>query len=319
MKYYLGIDLGGTNIAAGVVDENYSIVGKSNVKTKPGCAPEQIVADLISAARAAVSDSELLLSDISAIGVGCPGSTDPYNGIVVTATNISFADFPLTEHLKKAFPNTPIYIDNDANAAAYGEMIAGAGRGVENFVAVTLGTGVGAGIIINGKMVVGTNYAAGEIGHSTIDMNGISCSCGRRGYCEVYASVTALIGQTRSAMVKDKDSIMWKLCDGDLEKVNGRTSFDAMRAGDKTAAGVVDKYCEYVACGIVDVINFLQPDVLCIGGGISKEGDTLLDPVKEYAKRFRYSQNEKKQTEIKAAELGNDAGIIGAAFLFRLY
>ncbi len=268
MKYYLGVDLGGTNIAAGVVDEEYKVISKSNLKTKQGCEPMQIVADIIEAARLAVAEAHLKMSYISAMGVGCPGSTDPYGGIVVTATNISFADFPLAEHLKREFTNMPIYLDNDANAAAYGEVLAGAGRGVDSFVAVTLGTGVGAGIIVGGKMVVGTNFAAGEIGHKVIDINGIPCPCGRRGCYEVYASVTALIRQTREAMEKNRDSLMWELCGGELQDVNGRTSFDAMRAGDKTAAEVVNKYCEYVACGVTDVINLLQPDVLCIGGGI---------------------------------------------------
>ncbi len=319
MKYTLGIDLGGTNIAVGVVDDTYAIIGRGHVAVTPGCAAEQLVADMIKAAHLAIDDAGLTLADIAAIGVGCPGSTDPYKGVVVTATNIAFADFPLTEHLQKAFPGTRIVIDNDANAAAYGEMLAGAGKGVKSFVMVTLGTGIGGGIILDGKMVLGTNYAAGEIGHKVIQMDGVPCPCGRRGCYEVYASVTALIRQTRAAMAADKTTQMWAMCDGDEAKVNGRTAFDAMRAGDKAATAVVERYCAYVACGVTDVINFLQPEVLCIGGGISKEGDTLLDPIKAYVAKNRYSQNETVQTDIRAARLGNDAGIIGAAFLFQLY
>jgi glucokinase len=210
------------------------------------------------------------------------------------------------------------YIENDANAAAYGELLAGAGRGKKNFVAITPGTGVGGGIIIDGKIFSGFNHAGGEVGHTVIVQNGEQCACGRQGCWEAYASATALIRQTKFAMIKDPSSVMWEIA-GTIENVNGLTAFDAMRRGDETAKKVVDQYIEYIAVGLVNMINIFQPEVMCIGGGVSKEGDTLIKPIKSYARLDRYSKNVATQTEIKTAELGNDAGIIGAAFLCNLY
>ncbi len=318
MKYYIGIDLGGTNIAAGVVDENFNIIAKNNVKTGGERSADNIVLDIATAARQSVDKAGLSMADITCVGIGCPGSTDPYNGILMTATNIPFSNYPLSERLSELLGGMTVYTDNDANAAAYGEQLAGAGRGTKNFVVITLGTGVGGGIITDGKMTLGVNCASGEIGHEVIDLHGESCPCGRRGCYEMYASVTALIRQTKKAMQANTESKMWSLVES-IDGVNGKTAFDGMRLGDDVAKEVVEQYCEYVSVGVTNVINLLQPDTVCIGGGISKEGDTLLAPIKAYVEKYRYSQNEKVQTIIKAAELGNDAGIIGAAMLFKLY
>ena len=317
--YYIGIDLGGTNIAAAVVNDEYKILGEGKMKTNAGRPAEEIVADMAKAAKMAVENAGLTLADIKSVGVGSPGSVNPYTGVIATSNNLKFSNTPMREMLTKELGNLPIYLDNDANAAAYGEMIAGAGKGTKNFAAITLGTGVGGGVIVEGKMVVGFNCAGGEIGHIVIMMDGEPCSCGRNGCFESYASATALIRQTKRAMENNKDSKMWELVDGNIENVNGRTAFDGMRAGDETAKAVVDKFCEYLGCGLTNVINIFQPEVLCVGGGISKEGETLLAPVRKYVEHFRYSKNAPAQTEIKTAELGNDAGIIGAAFLYRLY
>lgn len=317
--YYLGIDLGGTNIAAGVVNDDYKIVGEAKIKTNAGRPGEEIVADMAYAAREAVKKAGLTLGDIKCVGVGSPGSVNPYTGVIATANNLRFSNFPMRKLLSEKLDGMPIYMDNDANAAAYGEMIAGAGKGTKNFVAITLGTGVGGGVVVDGKMIVGFNCAGGEIGHTVIVMDGEPCSCGRSGCYEAYASATALVRQTKAAMENNKDSKMWEIVGGDINKVDGRTAFDGMRAGDKTAKAVVDKYCDYVACGLTNVINIFQPEIACIGGGISKEGETLLAPVRRHVEHFRYSKNAPAQTEIKAATLGNDAGIIGAAFLFRMY
>ncbi|MBQ3817540.1 MAG: ROK family protein, partial [Clostridia bacterium] len=210
-------------------------------------------------------------------------------------------------------------IENDANAAAYGEYIAGAGKGTENFVAVTLGTGVGGGVIINGKIYSGSNYAGAELGHTVINMDGEACTCGRKGCWEAYASATALIRQTKQEMIKYPQSVMWDMCEGDINKVSGRTAFDAMRKGDLAGKKVVDDYIKYVAVGISNNINIFQPEVICIGGGVSKEGDTLVIPIREYVSGENYARNVEKKTEIKTAALGNDAGIIGAAYLCNLY
>ncbi|HHW46507.1 MAG TPA: ROK family protein [Clostridiales bacterium] len=316
--YVVGIDLGGTNIAAGVVDENYNIVGRGKIKTRAPRPAEEIADDMIAAVEMAISDAGLTKEDIEWVGVGAPGTINPITGVIGFSNNLQFNNVPFKSLLEERF-NAKFYIENDANAAAFGEFLAGAGRGTKNLVAITLGTGVGGGIIVDGKLIVGSNFAGGELGHVVIQKDGELCTCGRKGCWEAYASATGLIRQTKQAMEKDKNSVMWEICGGDINNVNGRTAFDAMRMGDKTGKEVVDNYIEYLACGIVNVINIFQPDVLCIGGGISKEGETILEPIRKYVEYNVFSKNIDKQTVIKTAELGNDAGIIGAAFLENLY
>lgn len=316
--YHLGIDLGGTNIATGVVDEKYQIVGRGKKKTACPRPAAEICDDMAAAAKMAVEDAGLTMADIATVGVGAPGSINPYTGMIATSNNLQFSNVPMGEMLKERL-GFDIYMENDASAAAYGEFIAGAGVGTKDFIAITLGTGVGGGIIIDGKLFSGANLSGGELGHTVIVVDGAPCTCGRKGCWEAYASATGLINLTRQAMREHPDTVMWKLCEGDIDKVSGRTAYDGMRAGDGTACQVVDSYVKYVACGILNTVNTFQPDVLCIGGGISKEGDTLLNPIKEIVERDRFTKNLEKQTELKIAKLGNDAGIIGAAYIYRLY
>ncbi len=312
--YRIGVDLGGTNIAVGVVDENLKIVGRGKVKTKCPRPAEEIFDDIALAINMAVKDAGISMDEVSTVGVGTPGSVNKATGYIEFANNLGFDQVPAKEMLEARVGKT-VYLDNDANCAALGEAVAGVGKGVGNFVAVTLGTGVGSGIIINGKIVGGVNYAAGEMGHMVICVDGEPCNCGRKGCWEQYSSATALIRQTKAAMLENKDSAMWQLVNGNIDATSGRTSFDAMRLGDKTAAEVVDKYIYYLSVGIVNVINALQPEIICIGGGIGHEGDYLLAPLKKYVDEQRYSIHAQKQTAILPAELGNDAGIFGAALL----
>ena len=316
--YRLGIDLGGTNIAAGVVDEDYKIIGTGKVKTGAHRSNDEIADDMAKAARMAIEDAGIDISEITAMGIGSPGSVIPSKGIVATSNNLKFSNLPLCAMMKERL-GVDFYIENDANAAAYGELLAGAGKGCKNFVAITLGTGVGSGIIIDGKIFSGSNNAGGELGHTVIVVDGEACTCGRKGCWETYASATALIRQTKAEMEANKESIMWKLCDGDINRVNGKTAFDAMRENDESGIKVVKEYLRYIAIGITNVINIFQPEVLCIGGGISKEGDVLTKPITQLVTNERYSKNIEKQTVVKVASLGNDAGIIGAAFLDKLY
>lgn len=312
--YRLGIDLGGTNIATGVVDENFKIIGSGKVKTNAPRPAEEIVDDMVKSALMAVKDANLTIDDIDSIGVGTPGSVVQTTGVVTYSNNLGFYNLPLAEMLEKKL-GKKVYIENDANAATYGEYIAGAGKGAENFVAITLGTGVGGGIIIGGKIYSGSNFAGGELGHTVIQMNGEACTCGRNGCFEAYASATALIRQTKQAMIKFPESKMWEICNRDINSVNGRTAFDGARSGDEAAIGVVNDYINYLSVGISNIINTFQPDVLCVGGGISNEGEYLMAPVRKLVKGENYARNMEKNTEIKAATLGNDAGIIGAAYL----
>lgn len=315
--YRLGIDLGGTNIVAGIVDENYNVISTAKLKTNCPRPAEEIVDDMAKTAYMAIEKAGLKVEDIESMGVGSPGAVDPISGVVGFANNLGFHNVPLAAMLKERM-GVDFYIENDANAAAYGEYIAGAGKGTKNFLAVTLGTGVGGGIIIDGKIYGGTNNSGGELGHAVINMHGRMCSCGRQGCWEVYASATALIRQTKQAMLKYPKSKMWAICGGDIEKVDGRTSFDAMRAGDDVARRVVDDYIKYIGVGISNNINIFQPEVICIGGGVAMEGNTLIDPIIEFVDGENYARNVQK-VEIKTATLGNNAGIIGAAFLCNLY
>lgn len=312
--YRIGVDLGGTNIAVGVIDENLKIIGRGKVKTKCPRPAEEIFDDIALAVNMAVKDAGISMNDVLSVGVGTPGSVNKETGYIEFANNLDFDQVPAKAMLEARIGKT-VYLDNDANCAALGEAVAGVGKGVGNFVAVTLGTGVGSGIIINGKIVGGVNYAAGEMGHMVIVVNGEPCNCGRKGCWEQYSSATALIRQTKAAMLENKDSIMWQLVNGNIDATSGRTSFDAMRLGDKTAAEVVDNYIYYLSVGISNIINALQPEIVCIGGGIGHEGKYLLDPLNKYIDAQRYSIHAQKQTKILSAELGNDAGIFGAALL----
>ena len=287
--YYLGIDLGGTNIAAGVVNENYEIIGRGKMKTNAGRSDDLILDDMAEAARMAVKDAGLELKDIASVGVGSPGSVNPYTGVIATSNNLGFSNLPMGKMLKERL-GFNCYLENDASAAAYGEVIAG-----------------------------GANLAGGELGHTVIVMDGAQCTCGRKGCWEAYASATGLIHLTQASMQSNKNSVMWELAEGKLENVNGRTAFDAMRKNDEAGRAVVELYIRYVACGLINTINTFQPEIICIGGGISKEGDNLLIPIQKIVEAERFSKNLENQTQVKIAKLGNDAGIIGAAFIFRLY
>ena len=311
--YYIGVDLGGTNIATAVINEKFEIIGKGGVSTNCPRPAEEIAKDIAKSIELAVEDAGVSMDEINSVGIGSPGAVNAEEGVIEFAGNLGFDNVPLAKLVEK-YCGKKCFVENDANAAAYGEYIAGAGRGSKNFIAVTLGTGVGGGIIIDGKIFSGWNSFGAELGHTTLIMNGEPCTCGRNGCFEAYASATALIRQTKAAMEKDKASKMWEIA-GSLDNVNGKTAFDGMRAGDETAKKVCDQYIEYVACGIVDIINTFQPEFVCIGGGISKEKDNLRIPIEQYVDKYRFGKTAKKKTAIKIAQLGNDAGIIGAAFL----
>lgn len=314
--YRLGIDLGGTNIVAAVVDEKYKIIAKANCKTAVPRPEEEICDSMAELAVKAVTKAKLTMDDIKDIGIGVPGAVNPETGIIEYSANLFFHNWEIVKMMQERL-NKTVKIENDANAAAYGEFLAGAAKGAKNAVAITLGTGVGAGIIIDGKIYSGSNYAGAEMGHMVIVKDGKKCACGRRGCWEAYASATGLINLTKESIIKERPdfSYMLNLCDGDINKVNGITAFKAMRDGDELGRQVVDTYISFLACGIINAINIFQPDILCIGGGISNEGETLLEPLRDIVKRERYTKHNNKQTLICKCELGNDAGIIGAAFL----
>jgi len=311
--YYIGIDLGGTNIVSSVVNDEYKIIGTSKTATNSPRSAEEIFDDIARVSKEAVKNAGLELSDIESVGLGTPGTVNS-DGVIEFANNLVFNNVPAKQMLIDRLGIERVYIENDANCAALGEAYAGVGDGAKDFVAVTLGTGVGSGIIVDGKIVNGINYAGGECGHMVIMVDGAQCTCGRKGCWEAYASATALINQTKQAMEENPDSVMHQLA-AEEGKVSGRTAFDAMRKGDIAGIKVVDQYIKYVACGIINLVNALQPEIICVGGGICNEGDTLMEPIRKYVQAERYSIYSKFQTKIVKAQLGNDAGVIGAALL----
>ena len=313
--YTIGIDLGGTNIVASVVDDDYNIIGTSKTPTNSPRSADEIFDDIADVCEEAVKTAGLTMEDIDSVGMGTPGPVNQ-DGVLECANNLAFNNVPARTMLAKRInkPEEKVFIENDANCAALGEAYAGCGNGAKDFVAVTLGTGVGSGVIIGGKIVNGVNYAGGECGHMVIVVDGEQCSCGRKGCWEAYASATALIRQTKKAMEEYPDSLMHKLAKEE-GKVSGRTAFDAMRLGDIAGIKVVDDYIKYVACGLINIVNALQPEIICIGGGICNEGETLMKPLRRFVQSERYSIHSKIQTKIVKAELGNDAGVIGAALL----
>ncbi len=314
--YNIGIDLGGTNIKVGVVDENYRIIGKSNVKTNLPRPFEDIADSICTAVKLACEDAGVTDEMIDNIGIGTPGTAERHTGRVLYSSNLGFKNAELGKTLKEKL-GKDVYTENDANAAAYGEYLNGGGKGYENIVVITLGTGVGGGIIIDGKIYTGFNCCGAEIGHMVIEYGGAPCNCGRNGCFESYSSATGLIRMTKEAMENDKNSEMWNIA-GKLENVDGKTAFDGMRAGDKTAAEVVNKYIGYLGCGLTNMVNIFQPEVLLIGGGICKEGDNLIKPLEKIINSESYCINPERSTRLGICKLGNDAGIIGAAYLYRL-
>ncbi|MGC6173387.1 ROK family protein [Lacrimispora sp. 38-1] len=315
MKYYIGIDLGGTNIAAGLVGEDGTLFTRLSVPTRSGRSAMEIVQDMADLAKKAAEEGNVSWEEIEAVGLGVPGTANKETGMVEYANNLGFYDEPVVSMMEKVLPGKKIRFDNDANAAAWGEYTAGSGKGTNSMLAVTLGTGVGGGIILDGKLYEGINFAAGEFGHFTIERNGIPCNCGRKGCFEAYASATALISQTKAAMLENPQSVLWELCGGEIDHVEGKTLFDGVRRQDETALFVFDRYIEYLAAGLLDLINIFQPELICIGGGISKAGDLLLDPLKRIIDQEDYARTSKRRTRIAAARLDNAAGLIGAALL----
>lgn len=311
--YDIGIDVGGTSIAAGLVDRNCKIIVRKSIATDRGMTAKDMAEQLVELARAVIAESGIPERRVHSIGVGVPGTANRKTGRIEYANNLPNCQGNIRQ-LLQGQTSRKIYFENDANAAAWGEYIC-CDKRYRSFVLVTLGTGVGGGIILNGKLVRGVNYAAAELGHMTIRYDGIPCSCGRKGCLEAYASAEALIAQAREAMDKKKKSILWELCDGDLSAVNGRLIFDAVRRGDKPAVRVVEGYAEYLSEGLANIINILQPELLCLGGGISKSGDILIPMLEERIRNKIYSRYSSANTELMSARLDNDAGIIGAAKL----
>ena len=310
--YYIGIDLGGTNVAAGVTDREGKLLGTASIPCPRGA--EAIADAMAQAARLSAEKAGIPLAECASVGVASPGSIDPAQGMVFHAFNLDLHNVPLAQMVSDRLGGIPTLLENDANAAALGEFVAGAGKGKNSLVAITLGTGVGSGAVLEGKLYTGFNYAAFEAGHTVIHRGGRPCTCGRKGCWEAYASATGLIRSTREAMEAHPESALWKLAPT-LDAVNGKTPFDAAQAGDAVAQAVLDEYIEDLACGLANLINILQPEVLCIGGGICGQGENLMAPLRAALDREEFTRDAAKRAQVCIAQLGNDAGIIGGAMV----
>ena len=317
--YTIGIDLGGTNIAVGLCDDALKIIDKDSVPTLADRPGEEIVADMAALTKKIIERNGLSLSDVEYVGIATPGTANSKTGVVEYANNLPFKNFPISELFIKALPVNKVIIDNDANAAALGEALAGAAKDTKSSVMITLGTGVGGGIILDGKIYSGgLNCSGAEIGHTVISVGGRQCSCGRRGCFEAYSSATALTSFTKEKMheleLLGVDSLLFEEAEKE-GKISARTAFNAAKRGDTYAQGLVDDYVTYLAAGITNVINVFQPEVVSIGGGVSGEGENLLAPLRKIVNIEQYTRDNPVKAKLVKAVLGNDAGIVGAAGL----
>ena len=307
MNYYLGLDVGGTAIKMGLFKETDELIEKLNFPTR---TVEYLVDDIYQNIINLFNKNSINIDDLKGIGIGFPGHVDGETGIVVYSNNLVAHNFDIVGKLKEKI-NTYIRISNDANVAALGEFHFGKGKDFQNIVFVTLGTGVGGGIIVDGKMLEGKNGAGAEIGHMVISTNGHLCSCGRRGCFETYASATALIRNARVAMINNPTSLLWEIAESP-EKLGGFTFFEALERKDKVATIIFEQYIEDLADGLTNLANIFRPDALILGGGISYRGDVLMEPLQQRLEKMIYGGQWNARVELMISELKNDAGIYGA-------
>lgn len=311
-KYYIGIDLGGTYIKGGIVNENGEILVSDKTPTEVEKGDKGVAANIAKLANELLSRLGLTVKDVEGLGIGSPGMIDSAEGNVVYANNLGWENFRICDELSKLLGGVAVNIGNDANVAALGEVKFGAARNYNSAIMITLGTGVGGGIVIDGKLVEGNKGAGAELGHMVIVKGGEQCSCGRKGCLEAYSSATALIRDTKRAMEAHPDSKMWEC--GSLDKVGGRTVFDYAPI-DVYAKEVLDSYIEHLACGLVNYANVFRPEVILLGGGVCAQGDNLIKPLQKVFDKEIYAGDKGPGVPILVAELENSAGLLGAAAL----
>ena len=309
-KYVIGADIGGTTVKLGLFEEDGTLLEKWEIPTVIEGDGTAVLRDIAAEIQKCREKHNIPADGILGVGAGIPGPVTA-DGVVHRCVNLGWGVFDVRTALEETV-GLPVVVVNDANAAAMGETWKGGGRGSENVVFITLGTGVGGGIIIGGKIYAGMRGAGAELGHTVLVLDGEPCTCGRRGCWEAYASATALIRQTREAAVQNPQSLLAQV---PAEQINGRTVFDAADRGDAAAQRVIDRYCEYIAAGMTDIVNALAPEMILLGGGVSRQGERLLAPIREYIATHCFGQREGAIPVVAAAQLGNDAGIIGAAAL----
>ena len=313
MRYSVAVDLGGTNLAIGIVSEEAELFYKTSVPIADSNNVEVLASQMAEGIKGAIADSGIEPSSLAFVGIGIPGISRTQKGPVIFAPNIHWREVDIARFLGKEI-DLPIYLGNDADCALLGEYVAGIGKNYHRSLMLTLGTGVGGSILIDGKpMDFGPH--GGEFGHIPLVHGGVLCGCGKKGCFEAYCSAVALKRETRDAAAAHPESLIWELCEGDLQKVGGRTPFDTAEAGDETAIAVVSQYIRYLADGISGLINIFRPDVVFLGGGVSNQGDSLLIPLDEEVQKLCYSSFSVEPPHVIRASLGNKAGIIGAGLL----
>lgn len=311
-RVFLGVDIGGMSVKIGCVTASGEILFKDNVVTDTKNVDRFLeeTKNLIKKSLDRCKEENL---EVLGIGFGIPGLVSNKDGLIVKMANIEGENIPLRDYLKEF--NIPIKISNDANVAALAEQRFGAAKGLDNVVLLTLGTGIGGGVIIDGRLFEGTDGKGAELGHICLIYNGQKCGCGRKGCLEAYASAASLVRETKEKMLERRDSMMWDFVNGDIDKVNGLVSFECSKKGDEAAIEVIDQYISYLGEGMLDFCNIFRPEAFVIGGGISNQGDYLTDKLKKYLEDRNYGYDKAPKSDVLVAKLKNDAGIIGAASL----
>ena len=309
----IGIDVGGTGIQIGIVGKDYRIIRENSIPTRTDIPFEEQLKHMADCVTDTVREAGLSVDDIEAIGVGIPGIASARTGEIIKCTNMGWHHVPFREVFNK-YIDKPVLIDNDANVAALAESVAGVSAGTSSSVFITIGTGIGSGIILNGKIWSGAHHIGGELGHVIFDLDGVPCTRGNRGCLERYCSATALIRMAREAAASHPDSLILQYAGNDPSGIEAKTLFDAAHAEDAVALDVYHRYIDFLAQAVASVVNLLDPEVIVLGGGVSKAGRFLLDPLTKLYPRYVLF-NDQPLPPVRLAVLGSEAGIIGAAML----
>lgn len=310
--YSIGIDIGGSKIAAGVVSEDLKLISKKSSPFPHTGDPLDSIQTIKTLIDGLISENNLRLEDASCIGLAVPGSIDYGSGVVINAYNLDYHDFPLCQRVGEYFPGVTVYVENDANAAALAEYYCGAFRGSSSGLLITIGTGIGGGLIMNGKLFIGGKKNGFEFGHAVLVFGGEPCTCGQRGCIESYCSAAALVREGRKAASTHHESAMYQRTKGELSKINAKLVMDCAREGDKVASTVYNQFTDYLGATVCTAIALFDPEIIAFGGGVSNDGEFLLSPIREYAAKYAFFKHHAK---IVTAEMKNDAGIVGAAML----
>ena len=312
MDIFVGVDLGGTNIKVGLLTGDHKIIDQSSCRTEVEKGFHHVIGQMAESVRQLCARNNVAMDAVRGVGIGCPGPVDVKQGLVVIAPNFpGWRDLPVRDTLRRALKGIPVVLENDANVAAYGEYRLGAGQGLNSLVQITLGTGIGAGIVVDGKILRGATDTAGELGHVIVNVGGRPCGCGRSGCLETYASATGTVKRFREALSDGRESM---LLENGLrgEDVTSKDIFEAAANGDALAWEIVDQTARYLAIGCDIMVNTVDPDVIVLTGGMIAAGDLLMKPLEKYARELFFPRP-KGYTRLVLTRLGGDAGIIGAA------